>query len=440
MPYPLKPEQHNTLSNTAGLTPGSPILGVHKDNVKVDIGLRIIRVDAKAIDFTAFGPLVRNSDLNLNGKSHRPKEEVFARVETCRQEWKKAVVDCQNVAEEGRPKYQFPFQDEWDFADQPQLLKGAAPKLAVAGSKLFSAIFELKADAGLKEVGKALRDVLSGQPRCISITSSDVFLPWGMLYTHPVAKGTLDPNGSNWEKEGFWGYQHIVQQNPDRLTSNNVICLDAGASILSVNFDNRLSDTLKLPIIDTHIEFITALGGKNSIKCTKKAELAHRFSAERTTLERILYFYCHGNGSSDSAGTNLRPPHLVFSDDVITAMDFEDWANEQDLSTHPLLFINACQGGQMQTMFYESFAVELLKQGAAGLVGAQIDIPAVFACAYGQRVLSQFFRKDGGQVRLGPLLRDVNREMWDKHSNPLGLAYSLYRGVDCFINWPTGRE
>jgi hypothetical protein len=32
-------------------------------------------------------------------------------------------------------------------------------------------------------------------------------------------------------------------------------------------------------------------------------------------------------------------------------------------------------------------------------------------------------------------LREVNREMWDKHNNPLGLIYSLYRGVNCFIDW-----
>ena len=44
-------------------------------------------------------------------------------------------------------------------------------------------------------------------------------------------------------------------------------------------------------------------------------------------------------------------------------------------------------------------------------------------------------KKDEGKRRLGPLLREVNREMWDKHNNPLGLIYSLYRGVNCFIDW-----
>ena len=37
---------------------------------------------------------------------------------------------------------------------------------------------------------------------------------------------------------------------------------------------------------------------------------------------------------------------------------------------------------------------------------------------------------------MGPLMREVNRAMWDTRNNPLGLVYSLYRGVDCFIDWP----
>jgi hypothetical protein len=88
----------------------------------------------------------------------------------------------------------------------------------------------------------------------------------------------------------------------------------------------------------------------------------------------------------------------------------------------------------MTTMFYKGFAVELLKQGAVGLVGAQVDIPAVFAAEYAARVFRELFTKDN-QVRLGRQLRDTNQDLWVNHYNPLGLVYSLYRGVNCFIDW-----
>ena len=215
----------------------------------------------------------------------------------------------------------------------------------------------------LRKVGQTLRAVLSSGPCYIAITSAKVFLPWGMLYTHPIADEKLTQDGSNWKKEGFWGYQHIVQQSPENIDLENGIRPDpAKSAILSVNFDDRL----KLPFIDTHIAFITALAHKTHIKRTRKIELQIAFMQERANLEQILYFYCHGHGSNDNAGVNLKAPSLELTDDVVTASDFEDWSEGQKLPTSPLLFINACQGGQMQTMFYESFAVELLGRERRG--------------------------------------------------------------------------
>ena len=99
--------------------------------------------------------------------------------------------------------------------------------------------------------------------------------------------------------------------------------------------------------------------------------------------------------------------------------------------------INACQGGQMTTLFYKSFAKQLLREGAVGLIGPQIDVPAVFASAYGELLLQQFLARSSESVRrLGPLMQSVNQTMWDTHKNPLGLVYSLYHGVNCFIDWP----
>jgi len=259
-----------------------------------------------------------------------------------------------------------------------------------------------------------------------------------MLYTHPVEGGKLERDGTNWEKNGFWGYRHIVQQTPESYKLENGIRPDAAGGVtLSINFDDRLLDMMNLPIIDEHINFLGGLGA--NIKRTKKSELELVFTQNRCSLERILYFYCHGHGSSNDSGANMSPPHLELTDGVVTAFDFERWSEggTLQLPTSPLVFINACQGGQMTTMFYKSFAVELLKEGAVGLIGAQIDIPAVFGAEYAKRVFAGFFaRKNTEKVRLGPLLRAVNQTLWDEHRNPLGIVYSLYRGVDCFIDWP----
>ena len=84
---------------------------------------------------------------------------------------------------------------------------------------------------------------------------------------------------------------------------------------------------------------------------------------------------------------------------------------------------------------YSGLPEQLLKEGAVGLIGAQIDVPAVFAVEYAKEILTGFLARTAERVRLGPLMREVNQKLWDVNRNPLGFVYSLYRGVDCFVDW-----
>jgi hypothetical protein len=257
-----------------------------------------------------------------------------------------------------------------------------------------------------------------------------------MLYTQPADKEPLAADGSNWHERGFWGYQHILQQSPEQISlKDGIEPGPMGDLPFSINFDDRLPITLAMPAINQHIDNLAALAGKACVRRTTKSELAVALTRDRAKLERILYFYCHGHGSSSAGTPSTAIPSLSLKDADVKASDFELWAKNAP-PTGALIIINACQGGQMTTLFYRSFAKELLKEGAVGLIGAQIDLPAVFASAYGELLLHQFLDRAKASVRLGPLVRSVNRTMWDTYKNPLGLVYSLYRGVNCFIDWP----
>jgi hypothetical protein len=425
----LKVSNSHTLAN---------LPGVHEDNVKGDIGLRVSRKYPNGeCEFTLLGPSIDCDGSCLTGVSQHPMTDIFGLVEECRQKWKTAVVEFSHqTSTNGESKYEFPFKERWDFTSEPGFVNAIAAQLARAGENLFISIFETNCNERLTDIARVLRRKLSEKDRYIAVTSSDLFLPWSMLYTHPRNDEELAQDGSNWKKEGFWGYRHIIQQSPENIKLENRILPDStGELALSVNFDNRLPLSLNMPAIDEHIDSISHLTGKKCLQRTKKTELAVGFNQNRDSLERILYFYCHGRGSTSSGTVNLSVPHLVMTDDNVSAPDFQRWSKGRILPTSPLIFINACQGGQMTTMFYESFAVELLKEGAVGLIGAQIDIPAVFASAYAHFLLEAFFAKDKGRVRLGPLMQEMNQKMLDIHNNPLGLAYSLYRGVDCYIDW-----
>jgi hypothetical protein len=429
----------HTISNSNTLT---RVAGVHADNLIADVGLRIIsrsKLDKlNGFDFSLFGPAIKVPEGGKFGISNRSADEIFLAVEVCRKKWVDHVLrrtHSLHAGDEGQPKFELPFEKRWNFNSEPEVLTEVGPHLAKAGDDLFKLLFERNCNADLQDLSRTLRYALISKCEYIAITSSDFFLPWGMLYTHPVAGEDLELDGSNWKKEGFWGYRYIIQQSPERIDLETRISPTAGEVPFSINFDTRLSQTLELPVIDQHLESIRGFGEKSCTKRTTKTELQKDFTAGRSNLERIIYFYCHGRGSRDASGVNLDETYLRMTDDTVSAFDFQLWAEEKKLPTSPLIFINACQGGQMTTMFYKTLAAELLGQGAVGLVGAHIDLPAVFAIEYAQRVFTKLFARGQDRVRLGPLLREVNRSLWDDHRNPLGPVYSLYRGVDCFIDW-----
>jgi hypothetical protein len=427
---------HQTVSNSETFT---DLVGIYPDNIPFDIQLRI-DPHRDGFFFLLFGPAVTLTD--VQGISKRSEKEIFLLAEECRKKWTECVVSFSREASvsTGGIRAELPFQEEWHFS-KPDLLKQAAPQLALAGNRLFELIFETKSDDDLKEFARVLREILAARPRYVAITSDKFFVPWGLLYTHP--SGKLERDGSNWKEEGFWGYQHIIQHNPLKTRSDPKIKSKAGAVPISINFNEKITAELTLStiartFIEEHFELIAHLGGCECIKRKLKKELAKCFSEKRELLERIIYFYCHGQGSTDGQAIELGASRLILTDDPIdpvSAEDFQLWAKDIPLHTQPLIFINACQGGHMTTMFYRTLAFELLRQGAVGVVGAQVDIPAVFAAAYARCIFENFFQKGNGRIRLGPLLRETNQRFWEHHHNPLGLVYSLYRGVDCFIDW-----
>jgi hypothetical protein len=93
----------------------------------------------------------------------------------------------------------------------------------------------------------------------------------------------------------------------------------------------------------------------------------------------------------------------------------------------------------MRTLFYESFALLLLELRARGLIGPQVDIPTLFAQEYARRFFAALLAKEvSPPPRVGSIVRGLARDFIDKDRNLLGLAYSLYKGLDCYLAWPGG--
>jgi hypothetical protein len=273
----------------------------------------------------------------------------------------------------------------------------------------------------------------------LTVTSDSFFVPWGMLYVHPGPKDRLRPDGKDFRWEGFLGYQHIIEHNTEFAELTTAIQPEAGNRLAaSVNFDERIDDSLKVQCIGPQLEFLQNHARLRVTLRRRKDELRQALMSD-SFADRILYFCCHGIGGTNTEAdlVNLRGAQITLTDDEpITDEDLAYWLRDRQLHSHPVVFINACQGGQLTTLFYQTLAAEFLKRKAIAVLGAQIDLPAVFACAYAHRFFEQFL--SGGpqqRVRIGPLLQHLNREFLAKHCNPLGLVYSLYRGMDCFVDW-----
>ena len=425
----------SVVTNSNGLTD----VPAHQDNLVRDAGLTIrLPIGGQAFWLSALGPLFPPPE---PWDAEIPVDPIvlFGHVEDCRQVWQSSVVDYEETvaAPGGGQQKRFPFQDKANLSAHRELLDRALPALAVAGRKLFYHLFEEHAGADLQRIVARLHAAAAERELVLTITSNRFFVPWNLLYTHPKGHGNLSADGSNARWEGFWGYRHIVEHNPQWVNLRSGITPAAGKILAGINIDERLDVDLGVKCIEPQLTFFSGLPFLGKIERRVRASLEADLSSAAFS-DQIMYFCCHGTGGSADGGPNLRKAQVSLSDGKpIRGDDISYWLLNRDLASHPFVFVNACQGGQMTTMFYETLATELLRRNAVALVGTQIDIPAIFAAEYAIALFTRFFKTGAAApVRLGPLLRSLSRDMIDSFANPLGLVYSLYRGMDCHVAWP----
>lgn len=414
------------------------IAGVDDQNLRRDAGLRIRRSrDSNFAMFLPYGdlfppPKAWDTEVELD------PNELLLQVDQCRSVWMQAVV---NYREQNPTKgllNAIPFQDEFNLSGRPELLERAGRQLAIAGDKLFSSVFR---HANLRDLRETLATASRAKSLVLTITSDVFFVPWGMMYVHPDPDRPLNKSdGSNFRWEGFWGLRHIVEHNTEWIDLRNALPVsDSDRLKMSINVDESLDEQFNVACVASQIDFFKLQPQLETEIRTTSADLCEALSGP-DFVDRVLYFYCHGCGARDRNRLNLESPTITLTDGKpICHTDIQYWRRGLgSLDSHPLVFINACQGGQMHTLFYKTLAIEFLKQEATGLIGSQIDVPALFAAEYAQRFFKRFSDWTDTPVRIGPLMRDLAWEFVRKECNPLGIAYSLYRGADCHVS--RGRE
>lgn len=431
-----RPLQVNiTIDNSDGF---NSVSGSQRNNLQRDAGLAFDLTRDSDRNKEAFIVQGMAGKGNLYPSSERYKAkiplertELFVKVEKCRKAWQQAVVDAWEIVEYKR---RFPFQSEWNLQKRPELLSKAAPTLASEGYRLFKGIFQHE-DPALDEIANRLERASRDRSLVLTIHSEEFFIPWGMIYTPPDGED-LKVDGSNWKPEGFWGSRHILEHNTGRHGLRPDIRPKAGQVRVGLNVDDKLDEELKAPVVSSVISFFEGMPTIKPLIRKTKADLRTALN-DAQYADQIVYFCCHGVVSGTTNAPNFGEASIALSDrpqEEVSVDDIHDWLSNRTLDSTPLIFMNSCQGGQMASLFYKSFAAEFLDKRANCVVGPQTDVPGVFAAEYAKQFFTRFF---GGNRRVGMIVRDLAWEFLDTYKNPLGLIYSLYRGVDTYFD-PSG--
>lgn len=360
------------------------------------------------------------------GRSAVPASTIEAGVSHLRSIWQEQVIE---YTERHEHVTRFPFVDTWDLSNSGDrdLIDQVGLRLARAGYELFLLLF-LNGDAGLKEIGDHLAQALRDREQVITMESDELFVPWGMLYVPPNETATLWGPDANWAMQGFWGYRHLIEHTFSRVPGFDTrVSVTTNQAVVGLNIDEGVDDEHPpTPFIAPVLEFFT---NRSQVAVRRsKDELAFALQDPQFS-DHITYFGCHGKVGGSTPGQS----YLMLGDgEKIYSAEIIGWLSSRPLPSKPVVFVSACQGGQLSSLFYQAFGHHLLRHGARCLIGPQIDLPRAFAREYTTKLFSAFLQP---RTKLGDVVRTLAREFADDYHNPLGLIFSLYRGIDVHL-WP----
>jgi len=125
----------------------------------------------------------------------------------------------------------------------------------------------------------------------------------------------------------------------------------------------------------------------------------------------MIYFYCHGSSSELDFGDVKVESHAIRSD-----INYPHW---------PIVFINACDAGNISPLSFVSFRTEFSEKKAAGVIAPSFPIPTLFAAYFARAVLTEYDKRRP----IGEIMFELRRALLDQN-NPLGLWYSVQCPLD----------
>lgn len=247
---------------------------------------------------------------------------------------------------------------------------------------------------------------------------SDSLIPWRMLYADSddlSRRIDEDDDPNSIDERGFLGLAGIVDHvipitNPPSARRGTSVpfgvytgfnTLPGGRTDVEAALSSRTD--LKPTFVTTEVDFVTTILADDAA---------------------LIYAYCHGRFRDSTVGMPIQ--ELIFDTKPLTGQYVERRIKTKvgRLSTAPIAFVNACQGG-IGGVDYATTVVNVLNdRGAGATAGPMLDMPTCFGGVFGSHVIGLLAQKHS----LSSALIRATREYMTTHGNPLGLAYVSVNG------------
>jgi hypothetical protein len=293
--------------------------------------------------------------------------------------------------------------------------------LASAGNYALRSLFDAM-DANVAGPAEALikrRYEDAGMIERPLIFMSDVLFPWRLLYAGPTAlRGVIrdDDDPAVVPVRGFLGYECMIDEQAliaPVWRTNRGSAIAAG---IHTKLDGRPGGTSDL---------LRILADRQDLVPSIVHERGPFGDVVASDSAALIYAYCHGEFRRATGGRSLQ--ELVLGRRRIAANYIRRRVRNGpgSLTSAPIAFVNACQGGVRQVERSSTTLEALWECGSQATLGPLVDMPIKFGGPFGVHVIELLL---AGKP-LAKVLVDATRYFIDsEYNNLLGLAYSSMGG------------
>jgi hypothetical protein len=237
------------------------------------------------------------------------------------------------------------------------------------------------------------------------------------------------------DAEAFWGFRHVIHYVPEFATWDlqafDTTIEAADPLPLAFVFDTRVAgaDAEDADAIERHRGAVKALRDVRVTEIVTRDGFCDLLRNARA--QPLLYFYTHafsaqtGEAAEGGETSGADASYITIAGQQMTLREMKDVARagRNRFASAPFLFLNACQGAELDATQTTGLLPYFISLGARGAIGTEIDTPALFAAEFAERFLAAFVR---GDEELGSLLLRLRRLYLKEQRNIMGLVYALH--------------